>query len=512
MTEGPRNPYTGRRFRTALKHFAIGRAAQAVASVAFLLCVVRLLDPAAFGAYMVLLGVVEVCRPLSSMGLLPAVQQYLPEMALHASREQLRQFVRWATAFRFGALVLFGAGIYVFWPLLAAALGLQDLTSVYGVLIAFLVITMLGAGFNDHILEALLEQRRAQVLRTLVPVGRLAGLLLLAYTDQVTLESMLVVDIVVTSACLLAAEWVLMSQLRRLSPDGSRYFSRAKIVRFTWHLSGAQLLNAISSAGTLRMIVSALLGPQVAGQFAFIQQIVLQLQRFMPSLLLANLVRPMLVAASVTGDRENLHIASRLLWKSNTLLVLPLVGMAWVGGMPLMRLLSGGRIDDALTLGVLVLGLLASAQLHVTGMLMQVLHLSATLRNLSTLALIAPVLVYAAAPRGLVWAAAGAASAAWLRSVVSSQALRRLHAELRPDTNGMLRAGAAVVLSVLLVWPLRSWSNWWALGMLPVVYMLLLRLLMPLDTADDVAIGKALKGRHGQRLHRIAAAFTRRRP
>lgn len=510
MSEGPRSPYTGRRFRSALKHFAIGRAAQAIASVAFLLCAVRQLDPTTFGAYMVLLGVVEVCRPLSSMGLLPAVQQYLPEMALHASREQLRRFVRWTAALRFGALVLFGLGIHFFWPLLASVLGLQDLTTAHGTLIAVLVVTMLGAGFNDHMLEALLEQRRAQLLRTLVPLGRLAGLLLLAYLDQVTLESMLWVDIAVTGACLAAAEWVLRTQLRTLTPDGSRHFSRADIARFTWHLSGAQLLNAISSPGTLRMVVSAVLGPQVAGQFAFIQQIVLQLQRFMPSLLLANLVRPMLVAANVTGVRENLRIAGVLLWKSNTLLVLPLVAMAWIGGMPLMRLLSGGQIDDALTLGVLVLGLLAAAQLHVTGMLMQVLHMSATLRSLSSLALLAPVLVLTAAPHGLVWAAAGAAAAAWLRSLVSLLVLRRLHTELRPDVNGMLRAAAALGLSAMLAWPLRSWSSWWALAMLPVFYVLLLMLTKPFSASDDIAIGKVLKGRRGQRLHRVAEAFTRR--
>lgn len=511
MTTEPRHPYTGRKFRDALRHFFIGRSAQAVASVVFLLVAVRLLEPEDFGSYMVLLGIVEVCRPLSSLGLLPAVQQFLPAMALHAGHRQLTRFVRWISLLRFGALVAFGAGVYVFWPALADALGLEGHALNHGALIALLIVTMLGAGFNDHMLEALLEQRRAQMLRAFVPVGRLIGLVALAIWGQATLVWMLWIDIVVTGACLIAAEWILAGQLRRLTPDGSRTFAPAEIGRFVWHMSGAQVLNALSSPGMLRMIVSSLLGVTAAGQFAFIQQVVLQVQRFMPSLLLANLVRPMLIAARAHGNDARVREASALLWKSNSILVLPLVSMAWLGGVPLMHVLSGHRIDDSLTLGLLMLGLLSAAQLHVTGTLMQLLQRAATLRNLSLMALLAPGLVAVTSVHGLAWAAAGATLAAWLRSATSLVVLSRIDPLIRPDIDGTIRALASAAMATALAWPLASLSVWAGVGAMPIAYLFLLWLTKPLNQADVGAVGLVFKSQRGLVARRAVEAFARGR-
>ncbi|MDV7397900.1 hypothetical protein RZS08_41250, partial [Arthrospira platensis SPKY1] len=79
VNEGNR-PFGLARFRRAALHFVAGRAAQAVAMIGFTLIAVRVLPPSDFATYMLAFGLVEAGRPLVSLGLVPMLQQFLPDM------------------------------------------------------------------------------------------------------------------------------------------------------------------------------------------------------------------------------------------------------------------------------------------------------------------------------------------------------------------------------------------------------------------------------------------------
>ena len=89
--------YTGKRFRKAIQHFLLGRAAQSITSFILALWLVRLLGASDYGAYMVLWGMVEMMVPLSSLGMLEAVRRFLPELAVRGEPEALKKFVAWMT-------------------------------------------------------------------------------------------------------------------------------------------------------------------------------------------------------------------------------------------------------------------------------------------------------------------------------------------------------------------------------------------------------------------------------
>lgn len=504
------HPYTGARFRKALRFFLFGRAAQALASVAALLLAVRILPADEFGAYMVLIGIVEVCRPLSSLGLLPTVQQYLPEMALHATRGQFDRFVRWVTAARFAALALFSLVLYTWWVPITGWLGFASASQKDAWVACVLIVTLLGAAFTDQMLEALLEQRFAQVVRALLPIGRLAGLLGLVAFDAVSLLNVLWVDIVVSAVCLALAELALVRQLRQLQPDGSRTFEARQILSFAWHLSGSQVLNAAASGGALRIIVSAALGLAAAGEFGFMQQLLRQVQRFLPSLMFIGLVRPMLIAANVGGDRERLRAAAGLLRKSNLLLSAPLVGVVFLAGDTLPALLSGGKFADAgLTLTLILLAAVSGAQTQVTGTILQVLRHPRLVLILSMLALLSPLLVWGGCWQGLVGAAGGLALASWIRSATTLAVLHRREPWLGVDRSGILRCLAAVAFSLALAWTVGRYSWAASIAVFLLLYFGSLLVFRPLAPSDVALLATVAPTSHKSGLTRLLSRFGR---
>ncbi len=512
MRRNAGHPYTGRRFRKALRYFVVGRAAQAIASVAFLLLAIRLLPPGDYGTYMVILGIVEICRPLSSLGLLPAVQQYLPEMAIHASPGQLRHFVRWTTAARFAALAAFGALLYLLWTPLAHWLQFESVDPAHAWLASVLVVTLIGAGFTENILEALLEQRFAQLIRALSPIGRLLGLFALSIAGEATLARMLWIDIVVSAFCLLLAELALLRQLSRLRPDGSRRFDYREILTFAWHLSGAQVLNAAASSGTLRVVVAAALGVSSAGQFAFLHQLLTHVKRFLPSLLFVNLLRPMLIAANVQDRRNDMAAAASLLWKSNALTVLPVVGVLAVGGDAIGSMLSGGRVmGEGLALTLLATATMFASQIQISSTILQVLRHSKAVRSLSVLALLSPALVYVGSAWAIAGAAAGLTASSWLRSWLTLRLVTSCEPWLHRDAAGTLRAVAAVILAVAVAWPSREpFGSVVAAAAVPVIYLSALFLFRPLSMTDSHIVLRAFEGRFRSHLQRLLTVLSRR--
>ena len=169
------NPFSLHRFRGSLRHFALGRASQAVLSLLLTLLAVRLLAPADYGVYMVLWGLVEFGRPLSAIGLIATMQQFLPEMALHADRGQLLRFLRVLRAGRLLLLLGWAGAAYLAWGPLVHWLGVPTERVPPAWIVPALFVVLMGAEFAEQGLEALLDQRFSQAVRALFPALRIVN-------------------------------------------------------------------------------------------------------------------------------------------------------------------------------------------------------------------------------------------------------------------------------------------------------------------------------------------------
>lgn len=489
--------YSGKRFRRAIQHFLLGRTVQAIAFFTLTLWLVRLLEPTDYGAYMVLWGMVEMMVPLSSLGILEAVRRYLPELAARGAPGVLLLFVRWMTLIRLAIMITWATLITIFWSDIAVWMGFSAPQQDATLLAVGLIITVIGFRYASEMLECLLEQRWAQLTRSLMPLGRLAGVALLVGIGGLTLERLLWVDLAVSLCCFLLAEFFLMRKLRGLSGTGDYRVSVRETATFAWHMTGVNLLRAIASAGALRILVARTLGLEAAGMFAFLQQLLMIVGRYLPANLLLNIIRPMLISRYAAGDISMVNQGVALLWKVNLLIIVASIAAVSVAGDPLIVLVSGGRFTDAgMIMLVMLLGLGATSQGQLVGMTMQIFPYTSQLRYFSILFVLIPLVAIVGSGWELIGVVSGVSLSAWLINNLTLFWLSHQVGRIDLDWSGTLRGlGLAVLLSAV-GWVIeREFGSWWALSLVLLAYGSGLMLVKPLNQLDMTLLNRGLHHR-----------------
>lgn len=464
----------------------MGRAMQGALALLLTVLTVRVMVPAQYGVYIVILGLVDLIRPLSSLGVLPTVQQFLPEMALHATQAQLRGFLAWSKIFRWVLLLGLAIALYFCWGWVANFAAIPAGPGTEPTIVCAMVCVVLALEYSEATLEALLEQKHAQGVRLLHTGIRLLGVVAIALLGMASAAALLWLELVAATIALVISEALLRKRVGLLRPDGSKSFSRGELVRFGAHLTISQVLSSLATPGTVRIIVSRMLGIEAAGQFGFIQTLMNQLARLLPSLLLMNLIRPTLIVARVRGNSQLVAEACGLLFKSNVVLVWPLVPAVLIVGDTLLAWLSGGRVLGAgLSMTCLLVALVGFTQIQVSSIVLQVHRMSGYLAWLGILSLLAPLFVWLGARYSLVLACLGMAIATILRSSLTNLVIHYSQARVRFDWYGTFRflLALAVALAAGYIASQRlsgfGWGAWAGLALFTLVIVSLLPLCRP---------------------------------
>lgn len=486
--------FSGQRFRRSLRHFVLGRGVQAIATLGVTLLAIRAVGGTDYGVYMVIWGFVEILGPLTSLGLLPAVQRYLPELVEHGSATSIRRFVAPMMAARMTFVLAGSLALGLQWPAIAAWMGQAEVLPAQGWLAAAIVFCVLLSRFSAEMLECLLEQKASQLTRALLPLLRVAGLASLMATNSTTLPLLLWVDITAAAAAMLTGEVLLMRSLRGLHPDGSYAVPKRELLNYVWHLSAAQILGAASSPGTLRLIVARLLGAEAAGHFAFLQQLAITAKRYLPSVLFANLVRPMMISRADGSERAMVGTGLGLLWKINVSLVWPLVPAMVLIGQPAILTLSGGRIQESgWVIAILLAGLAAQAQSQTITLAMQVYKLSASIRNMNLVSLLAIPAVAWGADWGMFGVFTGLALVLTVKNVLGLSILRGRALAMDIDRRGTAALLAAIVLASILAFAALPFTGpWVAATVMLGSYLVTLLLMPPLSPTEGALIDRSV--------------------
>lgn len=511
MTNGAK-AFSLPRFRRALKHFVAGRVAQALAMVGFTLVAVRLFPAPEFAAYMLAFGLVEAGRPLVSLGLVPVLQQFLPELALHGTPADLRRLARVAMGLRLLLTAAFASACYFGWTTLLGWLGHATAVEIPAVLVCAVLAASLMADYSATVLETLMQQRSAQPLRTTLPVGKLIALVTLATLGQLSLSHLLWAELVLALCCALVGLALTSRTLNALRPDGSRNPDWPGMMAFGWHLSAAQFLATAANPGVVRMAAARVLGVEPFAYFAFLQQIALHVTRFMPSTQFANVLRPMLVARQAMGQTDTVNSVFNFLWKINLTVGLGIVGAAIAGADDLATWVFGRPQDyagAALTC-MLLLPLFVSKE-NLASTLLQIHRQSNKVRTLNLMALAVPALVLSGGlAGGLVGAVLGLVLGVGAQALVTLFVVQGVTG-LSLDLNGAMRSLGAAGLAALISVLLHMLSPWggsmqglaFALVSLTCNFAMLM-LLRPFSPSDHELIRRVLPS-----AARFASFFTR---
>lgn len=487
--------YTKSNFLFAIRHFLFGRFVQALAFFILTLVLVRWLNAADYGVYMTILGMVEMMVPLSSLGLLEANRRFLPELATRGSSTSIKSFVIRMLIARMIITLIWSLLIYNTWFYISQWLGFENNMP----LVAFYVVTLIFFvqmfRFIAEMLESLMEQKYSQLVRAILPIGQLLIVaILIIKNDNLLFNQVIKIDIVMTSICLIIASFYLYRVLLTMSPVGDYNVTTDQLREFVFHIAGSNILQSVTNYGALRMLVSNRLGVEVAGMFAFLQQLIQIVGRYLPATLLANIIRPMLISKySKNADISFLNSGLGLMWKSNLLIVVFVVLMLLLTGDELIAVASGNRFTDAgMILSIMFIALTAGMQRQILEMSMQITGRTKEMWLLSFIAPIIPLSVWLGSNYGLIGVSIGLVFATWLWNVAALSWMSYWEDGIVLDWYGGMRIliTAVAVFTVSIFF--ENFNVWLLIIVMGVLYLSLLLIARPVNKNEFTIISTVL--------------------
>ncbi|MBN8486325.1 MAG: hypothetical protein J0M20_01130 [Burkholderiales bacterium] len=413
-----------------------------------------------------------------SLGIVPALQQFVPEIMAKGAGNSLPRILRRFNLIRLTLTVLFGGLLAWSWTTSYAWFGFPAdyaRASLFGLLAAGLALL---SEYTIYVLEAMLLQRIAQPLRALLPVGRLLGLSVLWAAEAVDFETMMALEIALHSLTWLAATVMLRRQLGVVSGDAPCPVSDSQLTSFVLDMSWAQLLAMGANAGLIRVAAGHVLGLEASAIFSFMQQLTIQATRLLPSTQFANLIRPMLVAKFQAGQHEIVAAAFGLLLKVNAIVTVPMLLIGLLGGDRLLTLLVG-RSAEAGGLGLALVALVPAmtAVENIGSTALQVARQSVVVRRLGWLSLFVGPAVYLGARFGPAGAMGGLLASVSLVASATLMSARRWGRCIHADVRGLARillAGLFAGLTALASGLVLPWEALAGVGCIAFLGWLLL--------------------------------------
>lgn len=502
--------YAVSKLRRSVLHLIGGRAVQALCRMLLVLVVIRLISAEDFGAYMLAVGLSEMLLQIFSLGILPVGQRFLPQIVDTATSSDLRRFMGGISAVQLVVLILITWGIWSLWDVLLPLVGFDAEQVERTRPAVWLMLFVPAFRFVVDLLEALLEQGKAQTVRALMPLGRLISIgVLILLGAEVDLVRLLYIDSGVTVLCLLIAWAFMFGTLRTIgSPVTPKPLPVRAMIRHAWHMSAVDLMGSASAPGAIRIVLASALSLVDSGLFAFLQSMQRLVGRYLPSVLLRGLVRPMMI--SRLGEKNGLQLmesATALLLKSNLLIIVACVVVVVFSGDWIVNLASGGRFPqagDTLLLMVALLGI--TSQRLVLEMLMQILNQTHILRLTAVLAPLALLLVYLVADYGLNVACVVATSGVAVANIICMARLRSVTGQFKLDWRGTTQiVMAAVTAAAFGLLVQRTFGMWAGMCIAGLLLVLLMAAIKPFRFCELRLVDRGI----GPRTSRILTPFVR---
>lgn len=500
----PTNAYSLKRVRRSLVHFLAGKAASAIVGFVLLLVLVRALEREEYGLYIVLLAALEIISTVSSLGVYPVLNRYIPEYRVTGRGRALTRLIAASTAWRLVTLAAASGVLVLMAPWLASALGFTSAGPIFA-LYAWVILFEGLARFFGLVFESLLLQGANQVSLLLRNGLRLAGVFILASLGSVAFIDWVMVEIIASvSACVFSIGFVShhLFTVARNQPGELAPLSWERLKAYAVPTYLSQCVGMVQGPAIVKLLVAKLAGAVQAGAFGFAAAINAMLQRYLPVFLLIGMVRPLFVSQHSRGSNAaRLVELANLVFKLNVFVLAPVTTLLIAAGEPIATLLSGGKFPEAGPYLVAFSLLLVAQTLHtVLGLLaLAVEEGHASLRGtvLGLGGLIAGLAAYTA--YGPLALCGGLIMSELIWCGVMQAALRHHGVRFVLDWVGLLKLwGLAAVVS-LPVWLLPTYAGGAnvmiliaSAGLMALLYLGVARAVRPFSEAERGLINRAL--------------------
>lgn len=493
--------YSTGRVRRSFVHFLVGKSASAVVGLILLLALVRVLEREEYGLFIVLLAALEIIPLVSSLGVFPTLNRYVPELRSTGRGWALARLLAATSIWRLVTLTV-ACGVYAMLAdQLATALGFAASSAIFA-LYAWVILFEGLARYFDVVFESLLMQGATQVSILLRNGFRLAGLAFLVSNGPVALLDWVWVEIIASASACIFAIWFVHRRVSSLTcdhPGEKLALSLTRIRAYSTPAYLAQLIGVIQGPDVVKLLVAKLAGAVQAGAFGFAAAIGSMLQRYLPVFLLIGMVRPLFVSQHARdANAGRLVQLANLVFKLNVFVLAPATMLFVAAGEQIASLLSGGKFPEAGPYLVAFAVLLVIQTLHtVLGLIALAVEEGRASLNGTLFGLAGLAVGLAAYPKyGPLALCGGLIVSELIWCGVMQSALRRHGIRFVLDWMGMVKIlGLATVVS-LPVWMLHTGADGGdliaATGLMALLYLGFARAMRPFSAAERSLINRVL--------------------
>ena len=405
-----KSPYSKESVRQGILHYLLGRGLAGLAGFATVILLVRYMDVQSYAGFTALTGLIALSGVCASLGLDRAISRYVPEAKLERSLKELGNFIWCITSIRLLASLIVCAIFFVLWEPLLQIFPDVHLTRFPISLIWFVVAETLFQHFSS-VLQALIKQKALTRILIVQWAGRLLMIAWIVNSyKQINLEDSIWIMAIPEIAGVFVFFIVILNETNtkknsaqikihsKISAENS-WPNWNEIITMAGHNYGFTLLAAPPQGYFMKMLAAVFLPTQMVAAYGFFISIAERVRQYIPLHLLYNLIEPVMIGNYLQNrDFAALNKRCQLLYKSNLILLIPV--LAWVGaaGIFIITTLTGGKYQEYLwLLMVVMLQLTVGSHVVLLQLILNSVGKSALLMRAGVIALIGMALFLALA-------------------------------------------------------------------------------------------------------------------
>lgn len=360
------SPYSKDSVRQGFLHYLLGRGLSGLAGFATVILMARYMDVTSYAGFTALSGLIAFAGILSGLGLERTISRYLPEARINRSVNELGRFIWQLTAVKLVTSLLVCAVIYACWtPILSL---FQDVKLTYFPisLACFIVAETLFQHFSS-VFQSLVQQKALTRILVVQWVGRLVMIFIMLQNGRhisldealwiMALPEMLgIIAFVIVHKKYLKALKV-QSKLTEVTNEAlDTWPNWAEITKMSANNYGFVLLAAPPQGYFIKMLAAIFLPTQIVAAYGFFINIAEKVRQYIPLYFMYNLIEPVMVG-NYLKNKDFATLAKRCQWlyKSNLLLLIPVIAWVAAAGPDIISVLTGGKYLDELWILLVVM-------------------------------------------------------------------------------------------------------------------------------------------------------------
>lgn len=346
------DPYTHSNLRHGALHYLLGRGAAGIAGFATILLLVRFMNVTNYAIYTSLSGLVVLCCALPGLGMERVVSRFVPEGRLYRPVKDLSRFIWIISAVRLSAVLLIVLLLYIFWTDINRFLNIAEFEFFPIGLLCFIV----GVAMFEHfsaILQSLIMQKTLTRLMVIQWAGRLLLIVGVIFMNgKITWEDTLWICAIPELCGVVGFVVVIKGHLRDLSDpeetksSGESWPAWRRVAEVGLNNYGFTLLATPPQGYFMKVLSAAYLTEEIVAAYGFCISMAEKVRQYIPLHFFYGMLEPMMIA-SYLKDRNfpELSYRCQLLYKSNLLLMVPMIAWVAVAGDVILSLLTGGKFQ-----------------------------------------------------------------------------------------------------------------------------------------------------------------------